>query len=100
MLLAVALAQGVPPERIVVDPGHDLNKNTYHSLELTRRLPEITGLGYPTLVAVSNKDFIGETLDTGVDVVNDVTALRGDPRSAPLVAESGVAVVLISYGAA
>lgn len=59
----LAIDRGVPPERIIIDPGHDLNKNTYHSLELTRRLDEITGLGYPTLVAVSNKDFIGETLD-------------------------------------
>jgi dihydropteroate synthase len=59
----LALDHGVPPERIIVDPGHDLNKNTHHSLELTRRLMEITTLGYPTLVAVSNKDFIGETLD-------------------------------------
>jgi dihydropteroate synthase len=59
----LAIDRGVPPERIIIDPGHDLNKNTYHSLELTRRLVEITGLGYPTLVAVSNKDFIGETLD-------------------------------------
>lgn len=59
----LAAARGVPPERIIIDPGHDLNKNTYHSLELTRRLPEITALGYPTLVAVSNKDFVGETLD-------------------------------------
>ena len=58
-----AVSYGVPPERIVIDPGHDLNKNTYHSLELTRRLDEITSLGLPTLVAVSNKDFIGETLD-------------------------------------
>jgi len=59
----LATDRGVPPERIIVDPGHDLNKNTYHSLELTRRLTAITGLGHPTLVAVSNKDFIGETLD-------------------------------------
>jgi dihydropteroate synthase len=58
-----ALGRGVPPERIIVDPGHDLNKNTLHSLELTRRLGEITALGFPTLAAVSNKDFIGETLD-------------------------------------
>ena len=57
-----ALSRGVRPEQIVVDPGHDLNKNTYHSLELTRRLDEICALGYPTLAAVSNKDFIGETL--------------------------------------
>ena len=59
----LALGRGVPASRIIVDPGHDLNKNTYHSLELTRRLGEITALGYPTLVAVSNKDFIGETLN-------------------------------------
>jgi dihydropteroate synthase len=58
----VALAHGVPPERIVVDPGHDLNKNTLHSLELTRRLGELADLGYPLLAAVSNKDFIQETL--------------------------------------
>jgi len=58
-----ALDQGVRREQLVIDPGHDLNKNTYHSLELTRRLGEITALGYPTLVALSNKDFIGETLD-------------------------------------
>ncbi|WP_404322129.1 dihydropteroate synthase [Arthrobacter luteolus] len=54
---------GVPPEKIIVDPGHDLNKNTLHSLELTRRLAEIAAIGYPVLAAVSNKDFIGETLD-------------------------------------
>ena len=59
----LALSRGVPADRIMIDPGHDLNKNTRHSLELTRRLGEITRLGYPTLVAVSNKDFIGETLD-------------------------------------
>lgn len=58
-----AQAAGVAEERIIVDPGHDLNKNTLHSLELTRRLSEIADLGYPTLAAVSNKDFIGETLD-------------------------------------
>ncbi len=59
----LAVSRGVRPEQIVVDPGHDLNKNTYHTLELTRRLREITALRYPTLVALSNKDFIGETLD-------------------------------------
>ena len=58
-----AVAAGVPEERIILDPGHDLNKNTLQSLELTRRLSEIADLGYPTLAAVSNKDFIGETLD-------------------------------------
>jgi dihydropteroate synthase len=59
----LAIGRGVAPERIILDPGHDLNKNTYHSLELTRRLREIAEIGYPLLVAVSNKDFIGETID-------------------------------------
>lgn len=58
-----ANAAGIPDERIIVDPGHDLNKNTFHTLELTRRLHEIVALGYPTLAAVSNKDFIGEMID-------------------------------------
>lgn len=58
-----ALMAGIPADRLIVDPGHDLNKNTAHSLELTRRLDEIAGIGPPTLVALSNKDFVGETLD-------------------------------------
>ncbi|RJT78491.1 dihydropteroate synthase [Arthrobacter cheniae] len=58
-----AVRLGIPEDRILLDPGHDLNKNTLHSLEITRRFAEIAGLGFPTLVAVSNKDFIGETLD-------------------------------------
>jgi dihydropteroate synthase len=61
--VALALSRGVRPDQIVIDPGHDLNKNTYHSLELTRRLDEVAAIGYPLLAAVSNKDFIGETLD-------------------------------------
>jgi dihydropteroate synthase len=59
----LAQKRGVPPNHIIIDPGHDLNKNTRHSLDLTRRLPEIAEIGYPLLVAVSNKDFIGETLN-------------------------------------
>jgi len=58
-----ALAAGIGPERLVVDPGPDLNKNTYHSLELTRRFAEVAAIGLPTLAAISNKDFVGETLD-------------------------------------
>ncbi|WP_370543948.1 dihydropteroate synthase [Frigoribacterium sp. VKM Ac-1396] len=58
----LARAHGVRDDRLVVDPGHDLNKTTRHSLELTRRLSEVAALGHPTLAAVSNKDFVGESL--------------------------------------
>lgn len=59
----VALDAGISPSKIIVDPGHDLNKNTAQTLELTERFEEFANLGYPALAAVSNKDFIGETLD-------------------------------------
>ena len=61
-----AVAAGVRPDAILIDPAHDFGKNTWHSLEVTRRLGELTGTGWPVLVAVSNKDFIGETLGTGI----------------------------------
>ncbi|UBU13186.1 dihydropteroate synthase [Nonomuraea gerenzanensis] len=82
--VAAALDAGIAADRIIIDPGHDLNKNTFHSLELTRRLEEITAIGYPTLVALSNKDFIGETLDRpqgerkeGTIAANVVSILKG-----------------------
>ena len=62
-----ALALGVRRDGIVIDPAHDFGKNTRHSLELTRRLGELVDTGWPVLVALSNKDFIGETLDLPVD---------------------------------
>jgi dihydropteroate synthase len=58
-----ALAAGVPRDRIILDPAHDFGKNTWHSLDVTRRLAELTGTGWPVLVSLSNKDFVGETLN-------------------------------------
>ena len=58
-----ALALGVDRRSILIDPAHDFDKNTWHSLELTRRLDEMTATGWPVLVSLSNKDFVGETLD-------------------------------------
>jgi len=57
---------GVPAAGILIDPGHDFGKNTRHSLECTRRLPEMVATHWPVLVSLSNKDFIGETLDRPV----------------------------------
>jgi len=62
-----AVARGVRRDGIVVDPTHDFGKNTWHSLELTRRLDELVAAGWPVLVALSRKDFIGETLDLPAD---------------------------------
>lgn len=61
-----AVAAGVARESVVIDPAHDFGKNTFHSLELTRRLGEMVATGWPVLVSLSNKDFVGETLDRPV----------------------------------
>ncbi|MFF5482743.1 dihydropteroate synthase [Streptomyces sp. NPDC012935] len=61
-----ASALGVPRESILIDPGHDFGKSTRHSLEATRRLGEMVETGWPVLVSLSNKDFVGETLDRPV----------------------------------
>jgi dihydropteroate synthase len=71
--VAYAVAEGVPTDHLIVDPGHDLNKNTRHSLELTRRLSELTTLGHPLLVSVSNKDFLQETLNRPADALTEGT---------------------------
>lgn len=81
----LARSLGVPGEKIIIDPGHDLNKNTRHSLEVTRRLDEVAALGYPLLAAVSNKDFIGETLD--------------QPKSERLAGSLSAAVICLMNGA-
>ena len=79
-----AIAAGVGKESVVIDPAHDFGKNTFHSLELTRRLGEMVDTGWPVLVSLSNKDFVGETLDlpvgsrlTGTLAATAVCALAG-----------------------
>ena len=51
---------GVAPERIALDPGIGFGKTTEHNLEVLRRLPELVALGYPVVIGVSRKRFIGE----------------------------------------
>ncbi len=66
-LAARAVDVGVEPSRIIIDPANDFGKNSWHSLQITRRLAELARTGWPVLVSLSNKDLIGETLDAGVD---------------------------------
>jgi dihydropteroate synthase len=60
---ARAVEVGVHPASVLVDPTHDFGKNTWHSLHLVRRTAAIAALGHPVLVALSRKDFVGESLD-------------------------------------
>jgi dihydropteroate synthase len=62
-----ALRAGVDPARIIIDPAHDFGKNSWQSLEVTRRLSELTATGWPVLLSASHKDFVGETLGAGIE---------------------------------
>lgn len=58
-----AIAAGVDPKAIVLDPGIGFAKTHEQNLTILRELPRLQGLGYPVLVGVSRKSFIGRILD-------------------------------------
>lgn len=64
---ARAVSAGVPADSVLVDPTHDFGKNTWHGLALLRGTPQLVALGHPVLMALSRKDFVGETLGLAVD---------------------------------
>ncbi|HTW18608.1 MAG TPA: dihydropteroate synthase [Mycobacteriales bacterium] len=62
-----AVAAGVRRDGIVIDPAHDFGKNSRHSLLLTRHTDALVATGWPVLMSMSRKDFVGEVLDLPPD---------------------------------
>ena len=60
------VAAGVPAAGVLIDPTHDFGKNTWHGLALLRHMDKLVATGWPVLMALSNKDFVGETLGVGL----------------------------------
>jgi dihydropteroate synthase len=58
--LAFAVSEGVPEEKIWLDPGIGFGKTIFHNLELLRRLDEIVAIGRPVVIGTSRKSFIGK----------------------------------------
>ena len=71
--VAAAVAAGIPPERIVVDPGLGFAKTADHNWQLLRSLDRLVGLGLPVLLGASRKSFLGALL----------AQPDGTPREAP-----------------
>ena len=86
-----AASLGVPEKRIFIDPTHDFGKNTYHGLELLRRVDELVATGWPVLMALSNKDFIGETLNRGLNGADITERVPGTLAATAWAAARGVA---------
>lgn len=89
-LAGQAIELGVDPASIVIDPGLDFGKTTFHSLELVRRLDELTSGIYPVLLAASRKSVVGETLDLPPD-----ERLEGSLALAAAAVFAGVAIVRV-----
>jgi dihydropteroate synthase len=90
-----AVELGVPRDGILIDPTHDFGKNTHHGLQLLRRAKELVNTGWPVLMALSNKDFIGETLGVGLD-----ERLEGTLAATALAAAQGARVFRVHEVAA
>ncbi|OFT71463.1 dihydropteroate synthase [Corynebacterium sp. HMSC05C01] len=86
-----AVSLGVPEEAIFIDPTHDFGKNTYHGLEILRRIDEIVATGWPVLMALSNKDFVGETVGRGLNGADITQRVPGTLAATAWAAARGVA---------
>src|SRR3979409_904677 len=64
---ALAIGEGVPEERVWLDPGIGFGKTLEHNLELIRRLDEIAALGRPVVIGTSRKSFLGRITGREVD---------------------------------
>jgi dihydropteroate synthase len=64
-----AIAEGVQPEKVIVDPGIGFGKTLDHNLTLLYHLDALVDLGFPVLVGTSRKSFIGKI--TGVEEARD-----------------------------
>ena len=84
--LAVAVAAGIPEERVCLDPGIGFGKTPAQNFELIRRLDVLTALGRPVLVGLSRKSSLGRLFDP-------------DARTGTLAASLGAAVAAFERGA-
>ncbi|WP_027933621.1 dihydropteroate synthase [Amycolatopsis thermoflava] len=88
-----ALAAGVAPEKIVIDPGLGFAKRAEHDWALLNRLDVFLDMGFPVLVGASRKRFLGSLL------ADDSGAPRPpDGREDATAAVSAIAAVKGAWG--
>ncbi|MGY1836926.1 dihydropteroate synthase [Blastococcus sp. SYSU DS0510] len=83
-----ALTAGLDRRQVVVDPGIDLGKTWQQSLRLLGHLGEVAALGFPVLLAVSNKLFLRRALglpDAPLDVATAAACALGAAAGGHLV---------------
>jgi dihydropteroate synthase len=88
-----AVAGGVAPDRLILDPGLGFAKKAEHTWRLVAHLPEIVGLGFPVLVGASRKSHLGRLLADA-----DGNPRPTDEREAATIATSVLAVAAGAWG--
>jgi dihydropteroate synthase len=58
--IATLLHYGIAPARIYLDPGIGFGKTVAHNLEIIQNLPQLKSLGFPLLLGLSRKSFMGK----------------------------------------
>jgi dihydropteroate synthase len=82
---------GIEKEKIIVDPGIGFGKTVGHNLELLRNCDAIANLGYPLLIGVSRKSFIGKI----TDVVEPRERVAGSIAAALFAASKGARILRV-----
>jgi dihydropteroate synthase len=87
---ARAMKSGVAKEKIILDPGIGFGKTVDHNFIIIKKLDLLTNLGYPILIGVSRKSFIGKSLDLPVD-----ERIEGSLAAAIYAAIKGAAIIRV-----
>jgi dihydropteroate synthase len=85
-----AVAAGIPPQHVIVDPGIGFGKTAEHNLRILARLDRLVALGFPTLIGTSRKSTLGKL--TG-RAVGDRT--YGTAATVALAAAAGIDIVRV-----
>jgi dihydropteroate synthase len=65
--LALAETAGIAPSHIMLDPGIAFGKTALQNVEVIARLDELMDFGYPIMIGVSRKNFLGSLVEGGID---------------------------------
>ncbi|HEY5660871.1 MAG TPA: dihydropteroate synthase [Gaiellaceae bacterium] len=100
---AAAARRMIDEGAAIVDVGGESTRPGHEPVpldeELRRVVPVLERLaGIPVSIDTSKAEVARRALDLGATLVNDVTALRGDPSMAEFVAESGASLCLMHWG--
>ena len=81
--LALAVRAGIPPKRIILDPGIGFGKTARQNIEAIARLGELRDYGRPIMVGVSRKAFLGSLIPAGLQrgqARDRIGTMRDEPR--------------------